>query len=72
MQLNAPGFLTLTAAFGRFYPDRHSALDDWEDGKDFKIISGPYCSIRDAKVLQKKFSGVYIRYGLDNKSIKVL
>jgi hypothetical protein len=71
-QLNAPGFVTLTAAYGRFYHDRDSVLNDWDQGRDFRIINGPYCSKRDAEVLKKKFHSVYIRYGVDKKSIKVL
>ena len=25
--------------------NREDILNDWENGKDFKIVDGPYCSI---------------------------
>lgn len=39
--LNAHG------AYGRDYADAQAALADWEGGKDFKILRGPYFSKRD-------------------------
>lgn len=35
-------------AYGRNYTDKESLLQDWIDGKDFRIARGPYFSIRDA------------------------
>ena len=72
MANSSQGFITLQAAYGRFYPTKQEALDAWNDGKDFKIANGPYCSIRDAEYIQKKLGSAYIRYGLDNKSVKVI
>ncbi len=43
--------MTLTAAYGRTYADKESAMRDWYAGKDFKIVDGPYCSIRDLDTL---------------------
>ncbi len=41
------GMLCLTGAYGR------EALEsDWLQGKDFKIVSGPYCSIRDSAAIK--------------------
>ena len=40
--------LHLYGAYGR-----KASLDDWLAGKDFKIESGPYCSIRDMEQMQK-------------------
>lgn len=34
--------LELHGAYGR-----KTVMKDWTDGKDFKIVGGPYCSIRD-------------------------
>ena len=39
--------LTLIGAYGRTYTTKDAILADWRAGKDFKICSGPYCSIRD-------------------------
>lgn len=38
-------------AYGRDYENKDQAVDDWLDGKDFKIANGPYCSIRDFNIL---------------------
>ena len=37
----------LQGAYGRSYMDKKTAKADWFAGKDFKMLSGPYCSIRD-------------------------
>ena len=39
--------LILKAAYGRVYNTLDDAMADWNDGKDFKIHQGPYCSKRD-------------------------
>ena len=39
--------LTLMGAYGRVYTSIDAMLHDWLNGKDFKILNGPYCSIRD-------------------------
>lgn len=41
--------ITLVPAYGRQYLNSAAALQDWKAGKDFKILGGPYCSIRDFK-----------------------
>jgi hypothetical protein len=43
--------VTLIPAYGRKYKNKEAAVVDWKAGKDFKIINGPYCSIRDLKHL---------------------
>lgn len=51
----------LTAAHGRQYELAESVRADWEDGKDFKIYQGPYCSIRDSnRMLQSGFTHVMV------------
>ena len=42
----------LLPAYGRRYKSNYEALADWHDGKDFKILGGPYCSIRDFEDLK--------------------
>ena len=34
-------------AYGRKYESQADAMKDWENGKDFKLIEGPYFSKRD-------------------------
>jgi hypothetical protein len=38
---------TVRPAYGRVYMTKEQALQDWKDGRDFKIVNGPYCSCRD-------------------------
>lgn len=40
--------LVVTAAYGRSYNTEKEALTDWNEGKDFKIVDGPYMSKRDS------------------------
>lgn len=49
-----PMALNVTPAYGRHYQSASEALTAWEDGKDFKIKQGPYCSIRDTKFIKEK------------------
>ena len=44
--------VVLLPAYGRKYKTKHEAIADWKSGKDFKIVDGPYCSIRDLEKLQ--------------------
>lgn len=54
--------LILVAAYGRNYSDEAELLKDWLEGKDFKFLSGPYCSIRDIEELKTKFHRIIISY----------
>lgn len=38
----------ITPAYDRRYQEANAVVADWEAGKDFKILNGPYLSIRDA------------------------
>ena len=38
--------LHVIPAYGRTYATPELAVQDWLDGKDFKILNGPYLSIR--------------------------
>ena len=60
-QVTSPLFLT--AAYGRKYETAKQALIAWHQGSDFKIVDGPYCSVRDYELLLQDFSNVYICYG---------
>lgn len=48
--------LHLTGAYGR-----ETSLKDWVSGKDFKIIGGPYCTVRDLQDIWKEFQIVEFR-----------
>lgn len=52
--------MVLAGAYGRVYKTKKDALRDWEAGKDFRIVGGPYCSIRDVDLMTEQSSGVYI------------
>lgn len=58
--------MVLLPAYGRQYKTKEAAIQDWKDGKDFKIQGGPYCSIRDTERLVSDSSSVFIRYFVDD------
>lgn len=39
--------IILLPAYGRFYNNHEEMQFDWHKGLDFKILEGPYTSIRD-------------------------
>ena len=43
--------ITLVGAYGRQYLTKEQAINAWNQGKDFKILNGPYCSKRDIGVM---------------------
>jgi hypothetical protein len=53
--------ITLIGAYGRTYAETSKAALDWQAGKDFKIVNGPYCSIRDISHLKRLNDEVVIR-----------
>lgn len=55
--------LILTSAYGRAYHTRADALQAWESGEDFKIVNGPYCSIRDFDAMKRQAVIIMLRYG---------
>ena len=52
--------MILQGAYGRNYASKKDAIRDWEQGLDFKIQGGPYCSVRDLDTLINESGGVYI------------
>jgi hypothetical protein len=59
-QVTTPLFLI--PAYGRRYRSREAALRDWLAGKDFQILGGPYCSIRDLDHMRQEYARMYIQY----------
>ena len=52
--------LYLQPAYGRKYKTIEEAQKDWNDGKDFKIIPGPYLSIRDLSELKSGYDSIVV------------
>ena len=54
----------LEPAYGRKYSTQEAVLEHWHAGKDFKILGGPYLSIRDRQVMavEMRNPSVFIRY----------
>lgn len=50
----------LVAAYGRHYATADQAEVDWIQGLDFRIVDGPYCSIRDISELMNMYTAVYV------------
>lgn len=44
-QISRP--VVVVPAYGRKYKTSAEAVEAWKSGKDFKIVNGPYCSVRD-------------------------
>ena len=44
----------LRPAYGRSYQSQQAAVKDWNNGADFKIINGPYCSSRDVNLMKSQ------------------
>ena len=53
--------LILRAAYGRQYATLSELATGWKSGLDFKIVSGPYCSIRDKGIMEG--SNIYFLLG---------
>jgi hypothetical protein len=52
--------LVVHGAYGRDYDAWEPCLKDWEAGKDFRLLGGPYCSVRDVPRMQAE--GVKMLY----------
>jgi hypothetical protein len=44
--------LILLPADGRSYDTRDAVKADWEDGKDFRILDGPLCSLKELPLMR--------------------
>ena len=61
--------VVLLPAYGRTYETIEAAEKDWNEGKDFRILNGPYCSIRDQTLLNDMGHDVAILVGNIHKII---
>ena len=57
------------APWRKWMQTREEIIQDWKAGKDFRIQSGPYCSIRDIEYLRGSYNRIYIIH--DRGSIEV-
>lgn len=64
--------MVLLPAYGRSYSTKEQALKAWNNGADFKIMGGPYCSIRDAEQLVADSSSVFIEFDYGQQLVRVL
>lgn len=46
-------YLDVLPAYGRVYHSEEAARADWNNGKDWQIWRGPYCSNRDVAMLKE-------------------
>ena len=53
--------MVLIPAYGR-RTNKEQTISDWNNGKDFKISGGPYCSIRDFEALKTDFGDIHLAY----------
>lgn len=59
-------------AYGRSYTSVAAMLEDWNAGKDFKLVGGSYFSSRDAKALvEKGYDSITIVWDLKNKTTTI-
>jgi hypothetical protein len=52
--------LMIMPAYGRQYNTSEEAKADWVAGKDFKIVNGPYLSVRDIDYIKDKYTSVWL------------
>ena len=65
-----PDSVILRPAYGRRYLTEESIIEAWNNGLDFKLPNGQYCSIRDKKGLLKDW-GDYIILQYTNGRVTV-
>jgi len=52
--------MIIKPAYDLSYNSLAECLAAWNCGKDFKLVNGPYCSIRDLEYMQANFETVEI------------
>ena len=55
--------LICTPAYNRTYSTAEEAQASWQAGDDFKIISGPYFSIRDLQLIAQDYDEIHVVWG---------
>ena len=57
--------ILIVGAYGRKYISLDEAKAYWEAGKDFRIVRGPYCSIRDTELFKSMGQAVVLKAGIN-------
>ena len=57
--------ILIVGAYGRKYKSLDEAKADWEAGKDFRIVRGPYRSIRDTELFKSMGYAVVLKAGIN-------
>ena len=52
--------MIIKPAYGLNYKTKEACLLAWLGGKDFKLVNGPYCSIRDIEYMKADFDTIEI------------
>ena len=62
--------LVLIQAYGRaLNMDKEKVEKDWKEGKDFKLMHGPYCSIRDVDSIRRDGYDEIVVVGMRNEKL---
>lgn len=61
----------LLPAYGAKYVSETELVNAWEEGKDFRIFRGPYCSIRDLDTLGHNYDAIYGIFGAGDERHRV-
>lgn len=64
--------IVLLPAYGRQYDTLDEAEADWVGGKDFRILNGPYCSLRDVQLLKDMGHEIVLKAGKNLELSKIL
>ena len=63
--------ITLLPAYGRTYENSREILSDWNNGKDFYILRGAYCSKHDLKAIKRDLGADQIDFRWIDKDCKI-
>ena len=60
------------AIYSKPYPQNIGEVEaSWKNGQDFKIVGGPYCSIRDIEAIKATDEDVFIYSCADQQTKRV-
>lgn len=65
------GDLVAVPAYGRIYDSESAVQNAWNWGQDFRIVDGPYFSIRDLDKIKKDYNGLLIVCPLSKVRIRI-
>lgn len=66
-----PGDLLATPAYGRIYESVTAMRNAWDWGQDFRIVDGPYFSIRDLDKIKEDYAGLILVCPLSKVRIRI-